>query len=379
MRTTADVVVIGGGIQGLSCAYHLAARGIKQVSLVEMDLLGSGSSGRSAAMLMLSMARPETIALSFLSWKEYMAFADLFGESSHFKQIGYMTVATAAAEDALRHEISLQQALQVPVETLEPEGIKEIVPAVNIEDLVLGAICRTDGVIDPHAVMQAYARGARKHGAEVLEMVQASGIIMDKGRVTGVETTAGMISTPIVVNATGARARQVGSWAELDLPITNYKRHIFITDEFREIPQNTPFVMDLEAEWYFRKEGENVLMGMGREESTSFEPQFEPAFQEQVIERAAQRAPILLNARIVRGWAGLRALTPDDLPVLGFVPGLDGFCNCCGWGGHGVMHAPAGGILTAEVIADGHASSMDLAPFRYERFASSKRTYSESP
>lgn len=369
MRTTADVVVIGGGIQGLSCLYHLAAKGIKNISLVELDLLGSGSSGRSAAMLMLSMSRPETIALSFVAWQEYMAFPELFGESTHFKQIGYLTVATRVAEQELRDEIAVQQKWNVPIETLAPEQIKELVPAVNVEDIVLGSICRSDGVIDPHAVMQAYARAAKALGAEINERARATNIVTEKGRVVGVETTAGKISTPLVVNATGARAREVGAWVGLNLPITNYKRHIFITDEFREIPSHTPFVMDAQVEWYFRKEGENVLMGMGREESTTFEPQFEPAFQEQVIERAALRAPILLNAKILRGWAGLRALTPDDLPILGFAPGIEGFVNCCGWGGHGVMHAPAGGILTAEIIADGHATSMDVTPFRYERFA----------
>ncbi|HZQ08968.1 MAG TPA: FAD-dependent oxidoreductase [Anaerolineae bacterium] len=368
MKRTADVVVIGGGIQGLSCAYHLAAKGIKHVSLVELDLLGSGSSGRSAAMLMLSMSRPETIAMSFVAWKEYMAFPELLGEGTHFKPIGYMTVATRAAEPALCEEIAIQQANNVPIEVLDPEDVKEIAPAVNIEDIVLGAICRTDGVIDPHAVMQAYARGAKQLGAEINERVQATGIVLENWHVTGVETTAGTISTPIVVNATGARAREVGSWVGLDLPIKNYKRHIFITDEFKAIPQTTPFVMDLEVEWYFRKEGDNVLMGMGREESTSFEPQFEPEFQEKVIERAAVRAPILLNAKILRGWAGLRALTPDDLPILGYAPGVEGFVNCCGWGGHGVMHAPTGGILTAEVIADGKATTMDITPYRYERF-----------
>lgn len=368
MRTNADVVVIGGGIQGLSCLYHLAAKGIKNISLVELDLLGSGSSGRSAAMLVLSMSRAETIALSLVAWKEYMAFPELFGESTHFKQIGYLTVATAAAEHELRQELAAQRSMNVPLEVLDPQQVKEIVPAVNVDDLVLGAFYRADGVIDPHAVMQTYARAAKQLGAEINERVQATGIVQENGRVVGVETTAGLISTPRVVNATGARAREVGAWVGLDLPIRNFKRHIFITDEFHAIPPNTPFVMDLEVEWYFRKEGDNVLMGMGREESTSFEPQFVPEFQEQVIERAALRAPILLEAKILRGWAGLRALTPDDLPVLGYAPGVEGFVNCCGWGGHGVMHAPVGGILTAEIIADGKASSMDITPFKYERF-----------
>ncbi len=369
MRNTADVVVIGGGIQGLACAFHLAARGIPKVSLVELEFFGSGSSGRSAAMLVHAMWSPQTILLSRLAAAEYFDFERIVGEPFEYKPIGHMTVATQAAEEHLRQEIAMQQSMDVPLEILSPDEIHRAVPALNVEDLVLGAVCWKDGVIDPHAVMQAYARAARKLGADLNEMARATNVVMENNRVVAVETTEGRIATPLVVNAAGARAAEVAAWAGLHLPITNYKRHIFITDEFPAIPRDTPFVMDSEVEWYFRKEGENVLMGMGREESTSFEPQFEPEFQAQVIERAALRAPILLEAKILRGWAGLRALTPDDLPILGFAPGVQGFVNCCGWGGHGVMHAPAGGILTAEVIADGNASSMDLTPFRLERFA----------
>ena len=368
MRNTADVVVIGGGIQGLSCAYHLAAKGVKNVSLVELEFLGSGSSGRSAAMLVHAMWSPQTILLSRLSAQEYFAFEEIVGEQFEYKPIGHMNVATAQAEHALREEVEMQRGMEVPIETLGPDEIKKAVPALNVEDLVLGAVCWKDGVIDPHAVMQAYARAARKFGAEINEMVRATGIVTENGRIVAVETTEGKIATPLVVNAAGARAKEVAAWAGLDMPLKNYKRHIFITDEFPAIPQNTPFVMDTEVEWYFRKEGENVLMGMGREESTTFEPQFEPEFQEPVIERAALRAPILLEARIVNGWAGLRALTPDDLPYLGYAPGVQGFVNCCGWGGHGVMHAPAGGMLTAEVIVDGKATSLDITPFRFDRF-----------
>lgn len=368
MRHTADVVVIGGGIQGLSCAFHLAAKGVKNVSLVELEFFGSGSSGRSAAMLVQAMWSPQTILLSRLAAAEYFNFEEIVGEPFDYKPIGHMTVATQAAAQHLRQEIEMQQRMAVPLQVLSPQDIQRAVPALNVEDLVLGAVCWQDGVIDPHAVMQAYARGARKLGADLNEMARATNIVTEHNRVVAVETTEGRIATPLVVNATGARAHEVGAWVGLNLPITNYKRHIFITDEFPAIPRDTPFVMDSEVEWYFRKEGENVLMGMGREESTSFEPQFEPEFQAQVIERAALRAPILLEAKILRGWAGLRALTPDDLPILGLAPGVQGFANCCGWGGHGVMHAPAGGILTAEALVDGKTTSMDITPFRLERF-----------
>jgi sarcosine oxidase subunit beta len=216
-------------------------------------------------------------------------------------------------------------------------------------------------------VIQAYARSARRAGVELNEQIQATGIDLEKGRVAAVTTTEGRISTGLVVNAAGARAREVGLWGGLDLPINNFKRHIFVTGPFPEIPDDTPFVEDMGPEWYFRKEGPGILMGMGKEGSTSDEPLLDWEFQDSLIEAAVKRVPILAGARILRGWAGLRPLTPDDLPILGYAPGLQGFVNCCGWGGHGVMHAPVGGRLIAELIADGR-TSMNLSPYRLERF-----------
>ena len=369
MKSSADVVIVGGGIQGTSVAYHLAKRGITNVALIEMDLVGSGSSGKSAAMVVNAMSREETIRLSQESFKEYLGFAEQTGESSGFRQLGHLTIATYPVEQELREEVAIQRKLGVPVEILDPCGIQEIAPALNVEDLALGAICWTDGVIDPHCVMQAYTRQARSLGVEVNERVQAIGIQVQKGRVTGVQTSQGVISTPCVVNAAGAHAAEAAAWIGLNLPITNYKRHIFITDEFPEVPNHTPIVVDMEDDWYFRKEGPGILIGMGREESRTFEPQVEWELQDLLVERAMHRAPILAKARIIRGWVGLRAVTPDDLPILGYAPGIEGFVNCCGWGGHGVMHAPIGGLLTAETIAEGRTITLDNTPFRYERFA----------
>lgn len=373
MKSRADVVIIGGGIQGTSAAYHLAKLGVPDIVLVEADIVGSGSSGRSAAMILLQMSREMTIRMSQESFKEYMSFADEFGAEIGYKPTGYLHLATQGIADQLRSEVDLQRRNGVPTELLSPADIARVVPAVNVEDLVLGSICWQDGVIDPHSVMQGYVRRARLLGAEIDEQVQATGIVIEKGRVTGVQTTAGLIATPIVVNAAGPRAVQVGGWVGLDLPIRNFKRTIFITDRFDAIPDNAPFVMDLAVEWYFRKEGKGILMGMGLEESTTFEPQLEWEFLDTLTRHALHRAPVLANARVMRGWAGLRPLTPDDYPILGPVPSLAGFINDCGWGGHGVMHAPIGGQLIAELIADGETSTMDLAPFRLERFASSGR------
>jgi sarcosine oxidase subunit beta len=367
VKTTGDVVIIGGGIQGTSVAYHLAKQGIRDVVLVEADIVGSGSSGRSAAMILLQMSREQTVRLSQESFKEFLNFEEVFGADIGYKPIGYLNLATDAVADELRRQVGLQRQMGVPVDIVTPDDIARLVPSLNTKDVVFGSVCWKDGVVDPHSVMQAYAQHARRMGVEIDEKVQATGILLDGKRVTGVQTTAGYISTPLVVNAAGARAAQIASWVGVDLPIRNFKRTIFITDRFDEVPENTPFVMDLSVEWYFRKEGRGILMGMGLEASTTFEPQLEWEFLDTMIQHALYRAPILANARVMRGWAGLRPLTPDDYPILGPVGEVTGFVNACGWGGHGVMHAPIGGQLVAELIATGK-TTLELTPFLAARF-----------
>lgn len=367
MKNRAEVVIIGGGIQGTSAAYHLANKGVRDIVLVEADMIGSGSSSRSAAMILLQMSRETTIRLSQEAFPEYLNFQDEFGVDSGYKPTGYLHVATRDVAEELKRQVDLQREMGVPSEILSPEDLKRLVPAVNLDDIVFGSICWKDGMIDPHSVMQAYVRQARQMGAQIEEKVEATSIVVENHRVVAVETTAGRIATSVVVNAAGPRARQVGEWVGLKLPITNYKRTIFVTKPFDAIPDNYPFVMDLAAEWYFRKEGKGILMGMGTEESSSYEPQLEWEFLDLMTQHALHRAPVLANARVMKGWAGLRPLTPDDCPLLGPVEGIEGYINDCGWGGHGVMHAPIGGRLTAEWIADGKAS-MALTPLLLSRF-----------
>lgn len=372
MRSTAGVVIIGGGIIGTSIAYHLTRRGVRDVVLVEAEMVGSGSSGRSAAMILLQMSREQTIRMSQESFKEYLNFQDTFEVDIGYRPIGYLNLATPSVAAELRAQVALQRRLGVPTEILSPAEIARLIPALNVTDIELGSICWQDGVIDPHSVMQAYIKHARRFGAEINERVEATGIALESNRVVGAQTTAGDIATPLVVNAAGARAAQVGAWVGLALPIKNFKRTIFITDRFDEIPEPTPFVMDLAVEWYFRKEGKGILLGMGVEESTTFEPQLEWEFLDTMIQHALHRAPILADARVMRGWAGLRSLTPDDYPILGRAPRVEGFINACGWGGHGVMHAPIAGQLVAELIVDGATTTMNSEPFQLSRFATTR-------
>ncbi len=368
MRHTADVVIIGAGIQGLSAAYHLAKLGIRDVVVVETEFIGAGSSGRSASILDRHHDQESKARLAQYAFERYLTFEEELGIDPEYRPIGYLSLAVESSAESLRHRAQLCEALNIPAEVLMPDEIKTLVPVVNTEDLVIGVFDRWAGVIEAHSIMLAYAENARRLGAEINQGIRATGIELEAEQVIRVNTVSGPVSTHHVVNAAGADAIEVGRWVGIDLPIENRARSIFVTDVFPLIPDDTPFVIDKAAGWYYRKEGPGVLMGMGNEKTNKVSMAINWELLPQVVEFAMHRVPVLAEARVASGWSGIRPLTPDDCPIIGPVNGIEGYVNLCGWGGSGVMLAPAGGQLIAEYIHDGQVTTLDLAPFLLSRF-----------
>lgn len=372
MIRTADVVVIGAGIQGLSAAYHLAKKGMKSILVLEKEFIGAGSSGRSGSMLMLQRENEPKIKLSQYSFERYMSLESELGVNPGYKKIGFLSVVSEKKVLVSLKMAKLRQELGVRTEILGPEDIRELVPVVNTSDIIVGVFGPEDGMIDPNAIMNGYKEGAKRYGVKIYQgqEYEVVGIEVEKNQVIGVRTRSGVVSTRNVVNASGADAIEIASWIGLTLPIMNRRRNIYVTEPFPEIPDDTPLVEDAEMEWYYRKEGQGVLIGMGKEEAsnTSMTPNFD--FLPNVIKFSIHRVPVLASARFDnrKGWSGIRSLTPDLCPIIGPVDVVQGFFNSCGWGGEGIMHAPAGGQLVAECIADGHTTTQDITPFLVSRF-----------
>ncbi len=368
MRTTAQVVIIGGGIQGVSLAYYLARRGLTDVVLLEMEMLGSGSSGQSASVIGHAFQNEQCLPLTRLSYDLLMDFAEETGTSPDFEPIGCLALAGPAA-DWMRDRHALLQQLGVSSELLDADGILQLTPGLNLEGIEVGLYVPGDGGLDAHMIISGCAGRARQLGVQIVEGVRAVGLEMRGGRVAGVRTTAGLIAADCVVNAAGARAREAAGWAGMDLPITNIKRHIVVTGPVAAYPRPIPFTYEWEKPWYIRREGPGLLMGMGSKPTVAGDLAVEADVVEQIIDYAIYRAPALEEAGLMTAWAGLRPVTPDDSPIMGEAAHLRGFINDCGWGGHGVMHALGAGLSLAELVADGRATLLDLAPFRAERFA----------
>lgn len=370
MRNSAGVVIIGGGIQGLSLAYNLARQGMTDVCLVEMNTLGSGSSGRSAAVIGFAFQTERSLPLTRLSFELLMRFEEDLATAPGYEPIGCLLLAGSRAAPQLRRRQAALLELGIGSQLVDHETIAELTPGLYLDDIEAGLYNSREGCIDPHAMMMAYAQQARRSGVDLEEGVRASGLVSRGGRVTAVQTSAGRIDTPCVVNAAGFRGRQVGRWADLDLPVTNLKRHIFVTGPVPAYRQSIPFTYESDVAWYIRREGPGLLIGMGAVESDEEDPQVDWGFLDTVIEHSLHRAPLLEQAGVKTGWAGLRPVTPDDDPILGPVAHLQGYYNDCGWGGHGIMQAPAAGLALAEWIAHGSPQSVDLYPFRADRFGS---------
>jgi sarcosine oxidase subunit beta len=271
----------------------------------------------------------------------------------------------------LQESASLQRRLGVPVECLTPKEASRLVPGLNIDDVPGATFCGTDGIADPHAVLQAFARQARRLGVRILEGHEITGIHLDGAGVRGVQMKGGeAIAADVVVNAAGVCAKEVGLMAGINIPIEPHHRQVFVAKPMAELPGPFPLTVDLRSGTYVHVErnGSIVLGGGDHGDRRGFDESLDWSLLPRLIDAVTHRFPALEAARIQRGWAGLREMTPDELAIVGPVTGVDGYFAAAGFSGHGFMHAPAIGRVMAELILDGKASTIDVSALSLERF-----------
>ncbi len=368
-KKKAEVAIIGGGIMGVSTAYHLAKRGLSDVVILEKDLLAQASTGLSVGGIRQQFSHPANIRLSQESVKVFERFQEEFGVDIRFCQVGYLFLAQKQETwIEFLANVETQRSLGVPVETLSPQEISRRWPYLNVSDVKGGTFGPRDGYADPYQAAMGYANSARRLGVRIEEKTKVIGIKLKSGRVQGIETSNGPIFSPVVVNAAGPWAGEVAKMAGLDLPVTPYRRQVFMTKPFAAIPKPVPMVIDQDMTFYFRGEDPGILMGMSDpNEPSSFNLNVDRNFMEKVIEAAVHRAPVLGKAEILKGWAGLYEVTPDDNPIIGEVQELKGFFCAVGFSGHGFQQGPAVGLLLSQLILDDR-TEFDIMPFAHDRF-----------
>lgn len=378
MQKTADVVIIGGGIIGVSIAYHLGKMGAKNVILFEKNLLGEGSTGRCAGGIRRQWSTEVNMEFAMKSFEIFQHFDEEFDASPEFRQIGYLFLARDEEEfETFKKNIDLQHRYGVPSELLSRKDIEKEWPFLNTDDIFGGAFCHTDGYAGPHEVVYAMAKGAKRYGVKIFQNTEVIGIEVKNGRVSGVITQAGSVDAPVVVNAAGPYAAQVGKMAGLEIPVSPIRRQLFVTDVFDKIPPSVPLTIDHKQNFYFRREGKSVLLTGPQDKEPSYNLTTDFDSIVETAEKATHRVPVFKEARIVRGWAGLYEISPDNHAILGKVPEIEGFILAVGFSGHGFQHSPAAGMVIAELILKGRAESIDISSLDLRRFKEG-RTIKES-
>jgi len=367
---TASAVVIGGGVVGCSIAYHLARRGLADVVVVERETVGSGTTSKAAGGIRVQFPTETEIRFSLEAIRVFERFQDEFGVDPGYKKIGYLFLISEAKHlRGFEKRIALQRKLGADVRVITPDDAQKLVPALRVDDLVAAVWGPGDGLAGPAEVTAGFARRARELGAKIVEGVRVASIERAQGRASGVTTSAGAIASPLVINAAGPSAARVARLAGIELPVHPRRRHIFFTEPFPAIPGPVPLTTDVTSGFYVRKELEQVLLSPGDVEDIGedFDVPMDWGKVEEAVQKAIQRLPIIGDARIAGGWAGLRPLTPDDHAIIGWAPGVEGFFLAVGFGGHGFQHSPATGRYVAEWLLDGKPS-LDLSLFDPGRF-----------
>ncbi|HEX5166197.1 MAG TPA: FAD-binding oxidoreductase [Thermomicrobiales bacterium] len=370
LPATAEVVIIGAGIMGCSIAWHLAERGVTDVVVLERDAIGRGATADAAGGIRLQFSTETNIRLSQISLDYWEHFEERFDAAINFRQQGYLFLLTDESEaETFRTNLALQQSLGVPARWVTPAEIAELNPAVLLDDVIGGTFCPKDGWADTSTSTMGFAQAARRLGVKIFEETPVTGIDIEGGRISGVRSGDARIAAPLVICCAGPQTNAVGQLAGLDIPILPYRRMSFITEPFDAIPPTVPMTIEFTRSLYFHPESHGFLFGMSnKDEPTSDNKAVDEDWMAATVEALIERAPVFEDASVLRGWAGFYEVTPDDNPLLGRVPDLDGFIVAAGFSGHGFMQGPAIGLAIAELVIDGQTKTVDLSAFRPSRF-----------
>jgi len=341
--------VIGGGALGAATVYHLHRLGVHDVVLLERDALASGSTSKSAGGIRAQFADELNIRIALRSLREF----EELGDTISFRQHGYLFLLDSEEDVAtFRAALALQASLGVPSRELTPAEARELVPQLEVDDLLAATFCPWDGYATPEAVVQWYAR---ESGADVRQGCAATGIAVEGGRIVGVDTAGGRIATGTVVCCAGIWSREVGALAGVELPVEGVARSMWFTPEDGGLPERLPLTIDFSSGFYVHREGPGLAFG-GRERAL-----------ENVAEAAARRLPALVDLPVQSSWWGWYDVSPDWNALVGESREVSRFLYATGFSGHGFQQAPAVGEHLAELVV-GRDPTLDLSAFSADRF-----------
>ncbi len=369
MRNKANVVIIGGGISGMAIAYNLAKKGMKDIVVVEKEYYTAGATGRCGAGIRQQWATKMNCLLA----KKSVAFFEKAQEELaydgdiEFKQEGYLIVATTKEEDEqFDKNVKLQNELGIPTQKLDKEAARKIVPYLNMDIVTSATFCPTDGHLNPFTTTDAFYKAAEKLGVTFYKFTTVTDIVVEHDEVKAVVTDKGTIETPVVVNAAGGYAKDIGKMAGVDIPVYSQNREILVTEPIERM--QGPMVISFSKNIYCQQTPHGAfIMGRGDNRPPGYAMDSTWEFLDEMAKTVTELLPPIGELRVIRQWGGLYNMSPDHQPIISDAKETKGFYMACGFSGHGFMLAPMTGLLLSEMIL-GEEPSMPLEDLKLDRF-----------
>jgi len=355
---TSDVVIIGGGINGVAIAHALARRGVG-VTLLERNSIASGPTGRSCGIIRQHYSHEVTAGLAMESLSTFENFAEAVGGECDFRQTGFIMAAGPEREAALRENVRLQQRVGIDTHLISVQEVQEMVPGVNTAGIALAAFEPRSGYADPHTTCSSYAASARSLGASIRTGVEVSRLSIESGRMVGVEATSGeRFDADSVVIAAGPWSPELARLCGLELPIRAHRVQVGVFEAPADCAPRHIFI-DTCLGMYHRPES-GAMMLVGSVETAEADGSIsgpddcaetaDPERMESYVERLLRRVPPMLDGSFRAGYASLYDVTPDWQPIVDAVPGTEGLFCVAGSSGHGFKLAPGIAAMAADLV-----------------------------
>lgn len=374
---TVDIVILGAGVMGASIAFQLAQRRAGRIVVLDKDHVGRGGSGRSSALIRMHYSFPPEVDLALLSLRMFQNWQEIVGHPGDFRKTGFVRIVHPNEMERLKQNVEMQRRLGARVDLITRYELKELEPDWNVDEVELAAYEPDSGYGDGAGVAGDFLARARDLGVNYFSRTQATSFVVEAGRVVGVATGQGAISTPVVISAAGPWTRPLVQQAGYDLPIECEYHQVAILRNAPGMKGGGAACIDSVTATYFRSDAHDKFLigdfyGKRGVDPDNFPQSASSESLEEIIERACRRVPKLEGAEVMRGVTGVYDMTPDSRPLLGEIPGISGLYVCAGFSGMGFKISPAIGVVMAELVLDGKGKTVDISAFRPSRFAESQ-------
>ena len=366
-----DVIIVGAGIIGLAIAHSISQHG-KNVQIIERSKPGSGESTKTGGGIRLVHGSEMNIQLSQLSFDTWLHFKKHFKIDPYYRETGHLFLSSKNINSFLA-QVDLLKKMDIDSDVLTKSQISSCWPQLSEMNFSKGIYCEKGGYLDQHRVLRGYVETVTSNGVKIEADTGVYGIIKDKNRIIGVETTSGDYRADWIINAAGPQAGKIAALAGLEIPFISRRHELLILEASAAVPEEIPWLIDVDRQVHMRPDGSGrALVGgfLGHDEPVdpdTSSPGLSEEWSKNVRLEASESFRVTdPESKVMQGWSGLYPGTIDYMPVID--EPLPGFVTAAGFSGTGLMHAPAVGEIVAGLVVSDMREIVDITSLASTRF-----------